>query len=534
MNYNIHQVHVVHIKGKYMNEIAYFKDWTPQDGIHFYKQLRDKIREFIENHHDNTSFPAERDLSNLFGLNRRTVRKAIEPFVNEGLLVRNSKGTVIRKISQNTKNFYPEIHPLAAEDIYDYPSKSRLCFTLFENLPGQRTFWNNAVKIFNHKNPNVNIELDWLPLNIANAEEYIEYFKLHKSDIIQTPNSWEKTIKVKNFLTPLPNDIKKEAEDDKYWIKFLLESMHEKIDCVLPVHWGFPVFAWNCELTSQAGIPNVCDIISKKGIRQLFIEAEKAMINDGVFLTGHTADYTMDFGFPAYYDEKCIENFYKEKFIKIAELPPTANKWFQQDINTACYSKSHSIKLFKDSRIVFSMASISELHNFPAGKDFKYQCVLPSVKNEEKLVAGFSGLGVLKESKAKDIAWDFLRFLLSDEIQDLIPIQIRNISMRKKSNSKLHDIIPLSYETLNERISGVRIITGFDVWLGEISAEARHDFFPGIFNGIISVEDALDKTMRRVKEKFNQGIVNSQNHRGGGRRCASSPVIPRMLASRIG
>ena len=77
-----------------MNEIEYFKDWIPQDGIHFYKQLRDKIREFIETHTDNTPFPAERDLSNLFGLNRRTVRKAIEPFVNEGLLVRNSKGKI--------------------------------------------------------------------------------------------------------------------------------------------------------------------------------------------------------------------------------------------------------------------------------------------------------------------------------------------------------------------------------------------------------------------------------------------------------
>ena len=70
-----------------------------------YRQVQGRLREAITDHvlAPDDALPPERELANLFGVSRITVRKAIEGLVNEGVLeTHQGSGTFVRaKVEKN-------------------------------------------------------------------------------------------------------------------------------------------------------------------------------------------------------------------------------------------------------------------------------------------------------------------------------------------------------------------------------------------------------------------------------------------------
>ncbi len=80
-----------------------------------YKELEKQIQELIKNHNADQSIPSERELAELFGASRMTVRKAIESLVARGFLYKIvKKGTFVannkfKKVYNDFMGFTQEV-----------------------------------------------------------------------------------------------------------------------------------------------------------------------------------------------------------------------------------------------------------------------------------------------------------------------------------------------------------------------------------------------------------------------------------------
>ena len=73
-------------------------DWTKTNGEPLYKRLRDRIKQAIEDGKlvANAQLPAEREITDLTGLSRVTVRRAMQDLVDDGIVVqRQGSGSFV-------------------------------------------------------------------------------------------------------------------------------------------------------------------------------------------------------------------------------------------------------------------------------------------------------------------------------------------------------------------------------------------------------------------------------------------------------
>ena len=472
----------------------YFRNLKLDGKAPIYQQMRELIKVLVEQFPDGAAFPSDRELSELLGINRRTIGKAFEPFVKQGTILRNNKGTVTYKNTGDDSG----IHPFVFDKMRISSQKEHLKFTLYENYPVQKAFWTSTVESFNRQHTGACVDLDWLPVNISDAAGYAEYFIAMGTDIVQIPSLLDDARIIKKCLDPLPGDLTADACSDKYWIKTLLTSVNEKIDCALPVSFAFPVFVWNCDLVKKAGITAPARTVYEKGIEELFAKAEK-LLSAELFLAGHVEDYLLDSGYPAEEGDKGYERFFRDQFTRVGRLPASAEKWFSHDLATYNYNISDSMILFAQRRTVFSYAYplfFSKAPNIPV---FAYRGVLPEVPEGKKMACGATGLGVHQRSRSKTVGFDFLRFVLSEEIQKQIPEKVHACATLKKGNAMPSHLMDMDEERFNALVPSLKLTSNREIRLGEVLAESRRTLFPALFERTMSVDDAVDKAMKLVR-----------------------------------
>ena len=87
-----------------------------------YLQLREVVRNKIEEgeYPPGTAIPSENELSEMYGVNRLTVRNAMDALVNEGLLKRiQGKGVFVvgNRIERDLDTLFRRIDTITAEDL---------------------------------------------------------------------------------------------------------------------------------------------------------------------------------------------------------------------------------------------------------------------------------------------------------------------------------------------------------------------------------------------------------------------------------
>ncbi|MFA6568596.1 MAG: extracellular solute-binding protein [Victivallales bacterium] len=467
-----------------------------------YRQLEEKLGAFIENAENNTPLPSERDVSSVLKINRRTLRRGMEPFVKSGLIHRGIKGTVVKKQSGLPSNDESHVHPFNFGMTPFFTAGKTMKLMLYENLRSQRDFWNTAVEMFNLENPMTKIVPEWIPLSVATAESYRIHIREKNPDIIQFSLSEPHRELASDIASPLPDDIGGLLSSSSICWKHIFSDGSRRTAFV-PLHFAAHAFFCNMDLAEKSKLRNM----QKRPPRHSF-EQELADISlpSGIKAAGHVEDLYSSLclgAVPSEYNEKSLEHFFRKRFEHVGRLPANAESWFAGPINEKVYEIYRSMKLFTEGRVMFSGAFSMFIADSANKMGFQYSAFLPHPEKDGRLLTGVGGIAVNSSSENKECAWDFARFMLSEKIQKLFPEKLRNFSILKSCNQALANYFGESMESLDKSISLMKTASLKDYDLGLKLAEARHGFYHKLHRKEITVKDALEITMNKLrKENF--------------------------------
>ena len=148
---------------------AYF-ECLNEDDAPLYLSLRKGMEAMIADMEDGALFPSERELAELLNVNRRTLRKALEPILAKGILKRRRHETFVGKSAAARNGAHKEGHDGAFGGTSLHPfteiavtQKRTMRILLYEMLPFQQRFWQEMIDGFNRISPEVELEAVYPP-----------------------------------------------------------------------------------------------------------------------------------------------------------------------------------------------------------------------------------------------------------------------------------------------------------------------------------------------------------------------------------
>lgn len=458
-----------------------------------YRQLEENLAAFIKNAADNTPIPSEREVSALLKINRRTLRKAIDPFVKSGLLSRGIKGTIVKKRNLRSLSAGDSmVHPFNFGTAPFFCPGKTIRFALYENMRIQKGLWNSLVETFNSEGRASNIELEWIPLSVTTPEAYRTYIQENKPDIVQVSLAASHQELVCDMADEFPEDIGELLfSSGNCWTHLYKNNSTP----VVPVHFSLHASFCNMELLEK---------VAGKKIKNEPSEIEDILshihLPENVKAARHIEDLygSLSVGtVPADYDEKNTASFFKRKFEYVVALPQNASSWLAVPINEKIYDIYKSMNLFADghtfSTSAFPMFIADCVHKI----GFSYSVHIP----DARALTGISGIAVNSSSENKEYSWDFARFLLSEKIQRLFSEKLKNAAILKNANGSLASFFGKTPEDFDLIVSMMKTATPKDHEFGWKLAEARSSVYHKLYNKEINVRDAVELTINKLKKE---------------------------------
>ena len=390
----------------------YFKI-TSESKKHIYQQLVDCFEKYISNHLPGDKIPSERSIATHLGVNRETVRKALQAFVDKGLVVRSGKGTFITKANTKTKNNKP--HPLILQQFMAFRDPKVLKFALYEDLPNQKCFWNKVVKRFNDSQSDTMIEIEWVPQSIKNMKAYPKYLQETKPDIFLMGGSIENDLKEKGLLAELPDSIQNKLSSDKYWSFGYKNSIPIHFPC-----WG--VF-WNKELTDKYGLKDVKKRILSGELLEILHEASD-LIKGDICTSGAIWNYLCSLGYP------------EQENLDIVEFLNSRFDHLKNHKNIFMISEDfplESMEKFMDGTVLFYISTSWFVSNNIESYKFPVEFAWDLTEEGFYTQTGFSSIGIMKNINL-DLSAKFAEYLISPDIQKLIVDKKLNCGIYKDAN----------------------------------------------------------------------------------------------------
>lgn len=462
-------------------EIEKYFQISVENNAPLYKQVSRGLEDFIADHLPGDKIPSEQALSKFFSINRETVRRAILEFVKDGTLVRNRKGTFIAGASD--KSVLEDPHPLIFQGATSHHNKKTLKLALYENLPNQKKFWNQAVNGFNRIAHDVEAGIDWVPQEVRNLEKYKEYIADTKPDVFQIGGLSEAFFMQDDLLADLPENVEQKLLSDDYWN---LNSRNS-----VPVHFAAWGIFWNKSLCEKYGLKQIGERIHSGQFFDILNEAKTAIKDDDVYVSGVVWNYLVSLGVPEQ------ENF-------------DARKFFQERLNRIKNAKKIFMFMekypqggfdsFRDGKSIFYITTNWFVSNFIDSFKFPLGVAWSIPEKGLHCFSSPSSLGILKSKNIKtDAVSKFLDYLLSSHTQELLVKHNLNFAVLKEANRKfMEDFSCSSFERLKlscDNISNSGLANNMQKFL---IYEIR-DLYVKIIKRQMTVEEASKEAAARWK-----------------------------------
>lgn len=222
---------------------------------------------------------------------------------------------------------------------------------------------------------------------------------------------------------------------------------------VVPMSYSLNLITGNYNLESQHGINNKIDG-SSWNWQDFFAAAQKALKNSGTS------------GKPEYIFSVTQDTLFEEMFLSIYEdivneKEKTAGFISEDFIHTLEYCKSLSDnrliyknrKDLKRGKVIFDRYYVNSIYHmasegsvsYVVDNTTRYFYKMPSNGSKSGVTfSAFDMYAVNNNSNNKDLAWKFIKFLLSDEMQsspELVFLPVNNITFDKKIERESHQYI---------------------------------------------------------------------------------------------
>ncbi len=417
--------------------IKQFKKIDKSSGIPIYLAIREQVKAFIDSNPDNSNFPPERKLTGQLGVNRRTLRKAIEPFSH--LLLRGPMGTVLRKQTPPDSNI--SIDELHSQLFQNHSFFSQSCRTLnlgiYENLPFQQKFWTEITEEFNKSNNTCKIALKFISPQIKNFKEYIsDALNGNTSfDLIQLPVFGNSQYDEKKILRKNSQSYIDFISSDAFSIKKIFKYVPDYLERVLPVYHGPHVQIVNPQFVSNSFADEFCRLMNESPV-QAWNEAFR-QVPDDVYLSNYSADLFFNTGFSWPGNENILVKIINERYDTIVPAGKR-KKSFTMSILSG-YFIAESIKNMLQEK-VFS-AYVPTWFVPLAAASNKDQIVLLTERSMPGRVyfSGEVALGICANCNEAGLLEDFGRLLLSGMVQSRIARELHGLPFNYKAANCLDE-----------------------------------------------------------------------------------------------
>lgn len=463
-----------------------------------YMRISSKIGTMIEQCPDNSIFPSERELAKRFGVNRRTLRKALQPFADKGVLERGVRGTFVRK---GTDSDWDDVHLFNAYG-YNPPAsfvtQRKINVCMYQNYPLQKRGWEKIVKSFNATNVDgVHVEIDWLDKSVASLEDYYQYLAQASPDIaLLSLGPWNSRI-IKDFAAEMPDDLVGSVYSKAFLTNSMAPDMRTDFPGFAPVLVSPPCLLWNQSFVDELGVGAELDVLKFGGSPiDVFIKNRKKVTASGVKISGHVADLMGDLGMRRD-AENALRDILKNNFEKVARLPRNAEDWFTNSV-TNHYYIFDSMERLRRRETMFSMGLLMYGSSLLASGGKEFTAVLPKAPENEDISVDISGFIVNSANVNKNAAWVFVEFMLSEETQALLAKLACCLPARKGSGLvELPLFAHRDTESIDAYLDSLVCSGKTRFKLGLDLAEARKNYFPALIRKTMSVNEALEAALTK-------------------------------------
>lgn len=399
------------IKDTYFSPLLEADSETP-----LYLRIQRAIEAFIEDSEHNAPFPSERELTQLLQVNRRTLHKAVEPFVKSKQLRRVKNDTFVNKASgacgASPLKTIPEAHP-----------KKTLTLLCDETLPFQTVFWKSVADSFNLLFPSVELHVKYFSHDFPQTDrssivhQYLEEFVCGGFDLIHLPVSYLWTTEVTKALAS-KSSLTKLISSNEFLCSELASTAPGLFLQAVPYAFNFQLYAWNERFLHLGG----------RDVRKLPFEetlrlAKKELPEDTSILPLYY-DLSRDLGVPLEFTPEIIREHCGIILDRIDLLKDRKNVFQCQD--------KMGVFFVGNSKKLLCSPNYSFCNKFYGGK---MSLSLFETREQVQYWGGLSMLGINKDAPEEHYARLFLEYLLSGPVQDRIwellnmaPVRVSSLS----------------------------------------------------------------------------------------------------------
>lgn len=390
-----------------------------------YQQLHRQLEQYLKEKPGGFKIPSERKFSELLGIDRNTVRNALKLFLESGKLVKlGNRGTFVAggEISPNPEHTFRNLlfDESAAAHISDHCR--RLKILLYEDGPIQKEFWEKAIGLFQKYDPDLKLEVIWLPHDV-DIHGFKDYVYSQMPDIIQTYLSGARN----DILQELPDCFNDAIYQDSADFDYLFGHQDALYERFVPVYYCPMLHFLNLELAREYGLDEYVDQFRLHGVSAVL---DKAMTSGAPNIDANLYwDWQMSEGIPSAMDFSSILNMLEMIF-------KNSRRYLPQFSDSAYLTfEGTRDQFFNNERLLLCCyanrmnATVDELR-----KKTAISFHAPGTRISH---SGLSCLGMFRESAAKASSLRFLNFISSREVQEMVPSQLLAFAFHRRHNQVL-------------------------------------------------------------------------------------------------
>lgn len=388
-----------------------------------YLQIRKGFVAWIHDGEQGEELLSERELSTLLGVNRRTLRQALEPLLESGALVRKGYKTFINhKIGTYSNDKSAPIFQI------DH-SKRQIKILLFKEHPLQMQFWTQLIGKFNTLLPAHELVPFSAVCDYTDNCQYWEMIEQENFDIAVLPVSYRWKIGIEEHFQPLKPAVKAHLQSEEFLIHVFTETSPSLRDYTYPYLFTFPIAQYLKPYHIQNG-KHVKDI----PFEEILSGAIKDVPED-IPLYNIYYDLCRELGIPAKFSKEIILE-HCNRILDRFDIIRTRKNAF------AASGYSHPWRMDSSGKM-FCRQFLSNLFLYQKERDAaEYENVLFPVHKGCYFWGSCGSVAICKSSEYCQEAFSFTEYLLSEPIQNTLWKSLRSAPVRVDSLKTLDFTTP--------------------------------------------------------------------------------------------
>jgi DNA-binding transcriptional regulator YhcF (GntR family) len=475
------------------NEISALLNFTVKTHLPIYKQLEEGIRKWLLTKDIGFKLPPERQIALHLNLDRATIRRAIQPLVKEGVLVRRYKrGTLYVKSVQERP------HPLNDSFYFNAPSFRKSACNMvnlasFENLSHQEFVWQKMAQLFNKQSSNVVLKIVQVPYSVNNVDSYWNYIKEVKPGAILLNYHLACEMKARGFLVPIPEKILLNFLKRKYFSSLCGLRQMNILDFSLPVHFSPYAMIINRDLCKSPILKKEMTIVD-------FVESIpfiiKKDLSKGIDLIANAWELPLFLGIKPEPDTL----FLKEFCMRAIKLMCTLIKYnFHLVLDNS--NADLQIKKFIRGEALSYIGYLGKILGHIKNIRFPIQSVaiVPFFK-KTYFSTGATFVGVPVTCENKEQAFETVAFLLENEAQKIIAEDLLNASFLREANTFFANAIGMDEKGFLHSLNSMYFYTAFNFNLGDFIIWGLMPLCRDILKGKLDMRNAVKQLLHAYSE----------------------------------